>query len=253
LTFLSPWIAKRDAADANRVPQDSRVYAIGDIHGCVDRLDRLHDAIWEDASAHVCGRRVVVYLGDYIDRGPSSRQVIDRLIGEPLPGFEVVYLMGNHERFLMDFLENPDIGQAWLHNGGEATLESYRVDLWGRDGRAHDMNWIRERLRAIMPPAHHAFFEALRLFHVEGDYFFTHAGIRPGVELERQNEADLLWIRNPFLRSKADHGKIVVHGHTPSAEPEVRANRIAIDTGACYGGRLTALVLADAGYGFLHT
>jgi serine/threonine protein phosphatase 1 len=251
--MLSSWVAKRESTETRRVPADTRVYAIGDIHGCVDRLDRLHDAIWEDASREPQRRRVVVYLGDYIDRGPSSRQVIDRLIGGPLPDFEVVHLMGNHERFLLEFLENPDIGQAWLHNGGEATLESYRVDLWNRDGRSHPMPWVRERLRAMMPPAHHSFFQNLRLSHAEGDYFFAHAGIRPGVELDRQNEADLLWIRNPFLRSKADHGKVVVHGHTPSSEPEVRVNRIAVDTGACYGGQLTALVLADDTYGFLHT
>ena len=140
----------------------------------------------------------------------------------------------------------------WAMNGGEATWLSYGVDGMVPRGTPDPAIWLRAELAYRVPQEHVAFLSGLRLSHVEGDYFFVHAGIRPGVALEEQDPEDLLWIRDQFLESNADHGKVVVHGHSPSHEPELRANRIGIDTGACYGGPLTALVLEGTGRPFLH-
>lgn len=227
-----------------RVPPGTRVYAVGDSHGCCDQLRDLHREILEDAlgAEPRAERRVVVYLGDYVDRGPDSRDLLDLLIDGRLTGFETVHLMGNHDDFVLRFLAGED-PTAWLMNGGDATLRSYGIDPQDSDGIAHRGEWLREQLAARLPDDHLAFLQGLGTMHTEGDYVFVHAGIRPGVPIPIQEKRDLLWIREPFLESRADHGKVVVHGHTPTAEPDVRANRIGIDTGACYGGRLTALAL----------
>lgn len=231
-------------------PPGSLVYAIGDSHGCTAHLRALHQEILQDARAAGAQiqRRVAVYLGDYIDRGPDSRGLLDILIKEPLPGFERVFLMGNHDVMLLHLIEDGAAPPSWLLNGVLETLASYGVDpmVWA-DGPAA----LRAAVMARLPEAHAAFLRSLKLSHVEGDYFFVHAGIRPGVRLEDQVAADLVWIREPFLESTADHGKVVVHGHTPVEAPEVRPNRIGIDTGAVYGGVLTALVLEGAERRFL--
>ena len=230
------------AAAAPGVPAGTRVYAVGDVHGCADLLRELHDAILKDAERSAPARRVAVYLGDYVDRGPDPRGVLDILIETPLPGFEAVHLIGNHEDFLIHFLRDPTIGPLWMINGGEATCRSYGADSDApADGGRFEQ--LRHALKAAMPEAHLAFLGTLRPSHTEGDYLFVHAGVRPGVALDDQVEADLLWIREPFLGSGEDFGKVVVHGHTPTREPVLRANRIGVDTGACYGGALTALVL----------
>ncbi len=240
------------------VPPGARVYAVGDCHGCLAALRELRAAIVADsaradASGPCASRRVVVYLGDYIDRGPDSCGVIDLLIGEPLVGFETIHLMGNHEAFLRDFLDGEDIIAAWTMNGGDETLRSYGLDVAALNGPwpGGDAPALRDALTAAMPESHRAFLDGLALSHIEGDYYFVHAGVRPGVPLERQGEHERLWIREPFLGSTADHGKVVVHGHSAAREPEVLANRIGIDTGACYGGKLTALVLVGDRHGFL--
>jgi len=225
------------------VPAGSVIYAVGDIHGEAAKLDRLHAMIRADADGRAPGRRVAIYLGDYVDRGPDSAGVVDRLVGDTLPGFERVFLMGNHEDFLLQFLEAASSMSAWFCNGGLRTLESYDVDLRGYDSWMAEPDDLQEDFRSRLPPAHMKFFKALDLYRVEGDYLFVHAGIRPGRKLEDQSRADLLWIREAFLYSDADHGHIVVHGHTPCEAVEIRANRIGIDTGAVYGGKLTALVL----------
>ncbi len=230
------------------VPPGARVYAIGDSHGCSEQLRALHRAILEDAAradeaGAPAGRRVAVYLGDYVDRGPDSRGVLDILIDEPLPGFEAVHLMGNHDLFMRQFLDGEDVAMAWMMNGAAATLHSYGVDSPDLFGGAETAGQLHADLVARLPAAHRGFLSALRLSHVEGDYLFVHAGVRPGVPLEAQDPQDLVWIREPFLSSEAEHGKVVVHGHTPAQAPDERANRIGIDTGACYGGRLTALAL----------
>lgn len=233
------------------VPADSVVYAIGDIHGETAKLDRLHAMVRADAGGRAAERRIAIYLGDYVDRGPDSAGVVDRLIADPLPGFERVFLMGNHEDFLLQFLEAAGSMSAWFHNGGIQTLESYDVDPRSHDGWMADPGELRDEFRSRLPPAHLGFFEALDLYRIEGDYLFVHAGLRPGRKLEDQSRADLLWIREAFIHSSADHGHIVVHGHTPCEAVEIRRNRIGIDTGAVYGGRLTALVLEGETRDFL--
>lgn len=229
---------------AASVPDGTLVYAIGDSHGCAHLLYDLHKQILADAQAVPAVRRVAVYLGDYIDRGPDSRDLLDILVNEPLPDFESVYLIGNHEAFLLDFLDGDDEElRTWLMNGGDATLASYGIDPAELPPGQDFFATLRQALVDALPEEHEAFLRRLVFHHREGDYLFVHAGIRPGLPIEAQLVRDLLWIRRPFLDSNEDHGAVVVHGHTPVSEPEVRRNRIDIDTGACYGGRLTALAL----------
>ena len=232
------------------VPEGTRVYAVGDIHGRVDLLSRLKQFVHEDAYARQAPRNVIVYVGDYIDRGENSAQVIDCLLDEPLPGFESIHLLGNHEESLVQFLGDIQVGPAWLAYGGSATLMSYGVALPQSD---RDLVRVQGELRAALPARHLDFMRELKLTHVEGDYFFTHAGVRPGVALTAQEPQDLLWIRDVFLSSTADFGKIVVHGHSITDAPDVRRNRIGIDTGAFASGKLTCLVLEGQDLAFLQT
>lgn len=234
------------------VPLGTRIYAIGDSHGCADMLRALHAEILDDCNradeaANESGapavRRLAVYLGDYVDRGPDSRGLIDSLLADPLPGFESIHLLGNHDLYMRQFLEGGgDLGQ-WKMNGATETLRSYGVELTGNNGSAEAAAQLRAAFAAQVPAAHRRFLDGLGLSHSEGDYLFVHAGVRPGVALEAQDPDDLVWIRDDFLNSQADHGKIVVHGHSLVKAPEERSNRIGIDTGACFGGALTALVL----------
>jgi serine/threonine protein phosphatase 1 len=231
-----------------------RAYVIGDIHGRADLLVDLIASIKADSTLRPGpGINVIVYLGDYVDRGPQSREVIDFILSEPLPGFAEVRLQGNHEETLLRFLTDPSIGPNWSAYGGEATLLSYgvraRTDLVGLD-RYEDM---RRQLVELMPLAHAKFLRELSLSCVAGDYFFVHAGIRPGVAMDRQVPRDLLWIRDDFLDSAEEYGRIVVHGHTPSEKPDVRHNRIGIDTNAFASGCLTCLILEGEQRHFLFT
>lgn len=236
------------------VPAGSRVYAIGDIHGRADLLREMHELIRADAKEFPSDRRVVVYLGDYVDRGDESRQVIDLLLDEKLAGFESIYLLGNHERTLLDFLNDISVAPSWFLYGGVETLASYGVRLDRRlPSESACYTQAQLELRRTLPPRQLAFLHALKLTHVEGDYLFAHAGIRPGVALDAQAERDVIWIRDEFLESTVNHGKIVVHGHTITDAPETRANRIGIDTGAFASGKLTCLVLQDDWRGFLST
>ena len=232
------------------IPAGLRVYAIGDIHGRLDLLSRLHQMILEDAGS-AAGDRTLVYLGDYVDRGPESAGVVELLSKETLPGFSAIHLMGNHEDFMLRFLDDNSSGNAWFANGGVATLRSYGVKFDYAEllspGR------LQDKLSRNLPARHLDFLRALTLSHVIGDYLFVHAGIRPAVAMELQTPADLLWIRGDFLNSTADHGRIVVHGHTITDAPEIRENRIGIDTGAFATERLTCLVLEGASQRFLHT
>lgn len=236
------------------VPAGTRVYAIGDIHGRLDLLRDLHARIRGDAREYPAPRRVLIYVGDYIDRGYESRQTVDYLLGRPMPGFETVHLMGNHERTLLDFLDDASLGPSWLRYGGRETLFSYGID-WDRDLASGEecLLRIQSALQEKLPAAHRQFFSGLKLTHVEGDYLFVHAGVRPGVPIERQTQDDLLWIRDEFLGSGADHGKVVVHGHSIAEAPELLPNRIGIDTGAFATGRLTCLVLEGDRQSFIST
>ena len=181
----------------------------------------------------------LIFLGDYIDRGPNSKRVIDRLMG-PIPGFRVHFLMGNHEAMLIDCLDSsdPEAWAVWLMNGGSDTVASFG------EGFAPDL-MTEAGLRDALGHARIEWLRALKLFHVAGNYVFVHAGISPGVSLENQKKRNLLWIRERFLSSKTDHGRIIVHGHTPVPCAEIHSNRINLDSGAVYGGPLTAIALAD--------
>jgi serine/threonine protein phosphatase 1 len=247
-------MAERSTAPRPRTPPGTRVYAIGDIHGRLDLLRDLHRQILEDAARHPAARRVLVHLGDYVDRGHDSAGVIDELLDRPLPGFEIVNLLGNHEDSMIRFLDDLSVGPAWLYYGGVATLASYRVEARGQSWRdERELRRLQAELRQRLPERHLQFMQSLPLHHCEGDYLFVHAGIRPGIALGRQVREDLLWIRDEFLLSPLDHGKVVVHGHTITDVPDLQLNRIGIDTGAFATSRLTCLVLDGEARAFLAT
>jgi serine/threonine protein phosphatase 1 len=232
------------------VPPDSRVYAIGDIHGQAALLDELLGMIERDG----IGRpetNVLVFIGDYVDRGSDSKNVVDQLLNLQ-SDFTAHFLRGNHDQALLDFLADPSSFAVWKEYGAEETLASYGVPSPGSDEDAI-LRQTRDRLAQALPASHRGFFETLKLSETIGDYFFAHAGVRPGTPLDQQETHDLMWIRDDFLNSRAAFGKIVVHGHTPTNAPVVRRNRIGIDTGAYMTGRLTALVLEGTRRRFLQT
>ncbi|QDL91975.1 serine/threonine protein phosphatase [Paroceanicella profunda] len=219
-----------------------RIYAIGDVHGCRDALTARHQQIRDDLARHPTETEaLLIHVGDYIDRGPDSRGVIDDLMAFSMPGVEMHCLKGNHDHLLLRFLAAPEEMHCPHHYltpnlGGPKTLASYGVS----EGRMMDVH--AAALKAV-PQAHQAFLAGLPLSLRVGDYLFVHAGIRPGVPLEEQTEQDMIWIRGPFLTSTEDFGFVVVHGHTPVDEIEILPNRIDIDTGAVFGGTLTCLIL----------
>ena len=223
------------------LPDGRRLYAIGDIHGRADLLSKMIQLIVEDLTRSPSPKALTVFLGDYIDRGPDSFGVLELLTAGVLPT-DVVTLRGNHELMLLDFLSEATTGLIWRQNGGLETLHSYGLDVTDLRAGQNLVNLANE-FRQKLPVAHLAFIHNTTSWYTFGDYFFSHAGVRPGVPLEQQRERDLLWIRAEFLNSKAYHGKVVVHGHTPVMEPQVEDNRINIDTGAYISGRLTCLVL----------
>ena len=239
-----------------RTPPDMRIYAVGDLHGRKDLLDRMLALIVTDAKASAATRKLVVFLGDYIDRGPQARAVIETIAAGPPPGADWVgfrwrALLGNHEAMMLRFLDDIDVAGAWLSpaNGGIATLESYIGELPQPSG----LKTLQAALIKALPAEHRRFLLGLPASHEEGGYFFAHAGVRPGIPLQHQQREDLLWIRGEFLGATTDYGKVVVHGHTITTHPEERANRIGVDTGAFFTGRLTALVAEGDWRGFLAT
>lgn len=234
----------RGKAAPRSVPPDTVVYAVGDVHGRLDKLLALEGMIEMDAAARGAKRRVVVYLGDYVDRGPDSQGVIDHLALSRLRGFEAVHLVGNHERLMLDFLDDMETAGPWFANGGLPTLASYGLPAGERKELTQaDILRLQDGLRSVLPSRHRNFLKNLRGVHREGDFVFVHAGIRPGVALDAQKDEDLIWIRQPFLGSTVDHGFVVVHGHTITEDPEFKPNRIGIDTGAYRSGILTALAI----------
>lgn len=234
------------------LPAGRRIYAVGDIHGRADLLARMRDLIVEDLARSSVTDPAVIYLGDYIDRGPDSKGVVHCLVETPLAAAREIHLKGNHEDFLLRFLDGEDDVLSWIFNGGDMTFDSYGValpaPLFG-GGLAE----VRRQFRHKLPDSHLKFFRGLVSSHAEGGYYFTHAGVRPGVPLERQHDDDLLWIRDEFLDSEADFGARVVHGHTIETDPVTRANRVGIDTGAYYSGRLTCAVFEGKALRFLST
>lgn len=232
-----------------RLPPGLRVYAIGDIHGRADLLDRLHDKIEADLST-APEKTAIVYLGDYVDRGPDSHGVIERLVRPRFTGVETVALLGNHEDMLLQFMDAPYGASLWLSNGGDATLASYKVKV---PASFDELLFTQRALLGAMPRHHKQFLASLPEQVQFGDYLFVHAGIKPGLPLDRQSREHMIWIRDVFLNSEVDHGLIVVHGHTIVHEVEWMPNRIGVDTGAYTTGRLTALVLEGAARRLLQT
>ena len=235
------------------LPDGQLLYAIGDIHGRLDLLGLLLAMIEADAAHSQSERRTLVFLGDYIDRGPDSRGVIEVLLGDLPRVFDAHFLKGNHEALLLAFLDDASSLHHWLVNDGKTTMQSYGVDVHALEREGASPEAWRGAFAAALPESHRHFFQMLTLMTSFGDYLFVHAGLRPGVPIEAQDERDLIWIRREFLDSEEDLGKFVVHGHTPVSLPDVRSNRIDIDTGAVLRGRLTALRLEGSQRSFLHT
>jgi serine/threonine protein phosphatase 1 len=222
------------------------IYVVGDIHGRLDLLIKLEDAIKEDVSKRGFRSPVICYLGDYIDRGPSSSGVVDYLIRKSREDFFRVFLKGNHEDRLLDFLIDPaGVGKQWLNFGGREALASYGI---APPEEPSNSDWllVGEVLFTRIPKSHHDFYRELRLGLRWQNYFFVHAGLNPEISIHAQKAHDLMWIREPFLSSAKDYGVRVVHGHSLTASPDFRVNRIGIDTGAYRTGTLTALVVTQS-------
>jgi serine/threonine protein phosphatase 1 len=222
------------------LPEGRRIYAIGDVHGRLDCLQALLAIIERDLAERPSTDFSLVFVGDYTDRGSHSAGVVESLsLLSQKPG--VICLRGNHDQWLEQFLTDPEgVGDPFLYWGGVETLASYGIDLAGAPRSVWELS--RDLLR-VMPDHHRQFLSALRTSYSEGDYFFCHAGVRPGVPLEAQEERDLLWIREPFLDHEAPFSKVVVHGHTPQTDVDIRANRINVDTKAWETGMLCCVVL----------
>jgi len=247
MTFLKRIIRAKPAPPAPQSRTRELVYAIGDVHGRLDCLTPLLEAIRADAEATGLRPRLIL-LGDLVDRGPESRQVVDRVLALVAEGWcEVETLKGNHEEALLLFLEEPTFGAAWAEHGGGPTLLSYGVAP--PRTRTDEAAWAatRDAFAAALPAEHLAFYRGLKLWTASDDYLFVHAGVRPGVPIERQVEADLLWIRGPFLETERSGDKVVVHGHTPADQAEMTPWRIGVDTGAYATGLLSAVRLHGAG------
>ncbi|MDQ0390241.1 metallophosphoesterase family protein [Labrys monachus] len=236
---------QKDAAEEARLPDDVSIVAFGDVHGCFDKLEPLLERIAERAAASPQRRHIAVSVGDLVDRGPDSAPVVDRLAGG-LPGCELVVLRGNHEAMMLDFLRSGEGAENWLRNGGLHTLASYGVDLATMAAEGVGADGLRRAFLETLPARHLSFLLARPLSFACGDYFFVHAGVRPGRPLDRQDEEDLLWIRDEFLEWEGSFGKRIVHGHTPVEAATFAPNRINLDTGACFGGPLTAVLIEGA-------
>jgi len=227
-------IAWQDAPAS--LPDGERIYAIPDIHGALAKLRALHGMIAADLAERPVARPLLIHLGDYVDKGPDSRGVVEFLIaGSPC---EALHLRGNHEDMMLAALAGePGAETDWLWCGGRATLLS-----WGTT----EASWI-----SAITPAQRGFLQATTLFHQAGGYVFVHAGIRPGIPLAEQDPDDLMRIRGEFLNSDRDHGAVIVHGHTAGFDPVIRPNRICLDTAAWSGGPLTCGVFEGDRFGLL--
>ena len=220
-----------------------RIYAVGDVHGRSDLLERQLAAIDADCKQRPIARPITVFVGDYIDRGPDSRNVLDLLL-QWQQAHEAIFLRGNHETFLPRFLSDPGSLDEWRQYGGLETLLSYGLQPSINPDR-HEQIRLAIELADILPREHLDFLESLELSFSCGDFLFVHAGVRPGVPIHEQTEDDLLWIRDDFLTWEQPFERFVVHGHTPVSEPDLRPNRINIDTGAYATGRLTCVVIEN--------
>jgi serine/threonine protein phosphatase 1 len=235
------WKRSKSRAKRPAAPKGTRIYAVGDVHGRLDLLQQVIGQIESDLAKRPSSHSVEIYLGDYIDRGPASRQVIDRLIKRSRER-NAVFLKGNHETYVSEFIQNPAILTDWRQYGGLETLMSYGLQPAIRADAAEQAELARA-FKYMLPKNHQAFFKSLQLSMTYGDFFFVHAGVKPRVPLAQQREEDLLWIRDDFLLCEDDFGKVIVHGHTPVREPDIRPNRINIDTGAYATGRLSCIMI----------
>jgi serine/threonine protein phosphatase 1 len=241
MTLLPPLLSRKSRRP--RVPDGVRIYAIGDIHGRADLLDQVFNRIDADLAKNPVSTSVEIFLGDYVDRGPDSRQVLDKLVARK-GTHRMIFLKGNHETYLVDFLNNPPILDEWQRIGGLETLMSYGIKPSINADTAAQAR-LAAAFDQALPESHRRFLGDLKSSFTCGDFYFAHAGVRPGIPLEKQREEDLLWIRREFLLCEDDFSKIVVHGHTPVRQLDIRPNRINIDTGAFATGNLTCLVLED--------
>ena len=225
------------------LPGGRRIYAIGDIHGCNEQLGNLHEIIAEDLARRPVDAPLLLHIGDYVDRGAETAGVLNRLLERSrIEGVPAVNLVGNHDETMLHALSGDrPAATDWLFTGGRPALESYGIDP----------DSPRESWPERVPAEHIDFLRDLTLTYRDGGYFFVHGGVRPGVPLEHQAREDLLRMRQPFLYSEMYFGAVVVHGHSPVKQPVVRHNRIAIDTGAVFGGKMTCLVLEGETLGFL--
>jgi serine/threonine protein phosphatase 1 len=241
----------RSAAPSRSVtasaPADTRIYAVGDIHGRADLLSEITARIDDDIRRRPIAHAVEVYLGDYVDRGPHSKAVID-LLAVRLVTNRAVCLRGNHESVMEGFLQDPAILPYWLELGGMPTLESYGIELHDKNETAFN---VHRHFVDAFPRAHELVMQCLRHQFICGDFLFVHAGIRPGIPIERQDINDLIWIRDEFLDSTRKHERFIVHGHTPVPHPDIRHNRINIDTCAWRTGTLTCIAIEGSTILFL--
>jgi len=219
------------------------VYAIGDVHGCIDQLVALEEEIAEDAR-ELDGEKWIVTLGDHVDRGPSSAAVIAHVMGPAPDGFRRFSLLGNHEAMLLDFLDNPAAHASWLEDGGMPTLKSYGIEL---EYPLRSAEPVRQLLLQQFPITHAQFIATLPVYLSLPGWLFVHAGIRPGVPLAAQSETDMIWIRAPFLTSQLTGGLRVVHGHTPGKDIVVTPHRIDVDTTCVVTGKLSAVRVTPDG------
>jgi serine/threonine protein phosphatase 1 len=253
--FLSRWLQPKPAEPVARTAEATRIYAIGDIHGRLDLFEQILALIEQDMAVNATSAAMqLVLLGDYVDRGLQSSEVVDRILALRNDMPNLTCLKGNHEDVLLQVamgVADEDMIASWLGYGGRETLASYGIS--SRILYSDDIATIADLARQVIPDSHREFLRHLPLYHENGDYFFVHAGVHPARTLTAQRDHDLMWIREPFLSWKEDFGKTVVHGHSISTNVETRTNRIGIDTGAYATGKLTAIILEENTRRFLET
>jgi serine/threonine protein phosphatase 1 len=220
------------------------IYAVGDVHGCLDQLVALEASIEADGRS-IEGEKWLVTVGDYVDRGPDAAGVIERVMGPAPTGFRRFALFGNHEQMMLDFLSNPAAHAYWLDEGGSETLRSYGFEIDYPPMRSPTA--LLEALERHIPSAHRRFLAQLPICLGVPGWLFVHAGIRPGVALSSQSDEDLVWIRAPFLTSQLTGGLRVVHGHTPGRDIVVTPHRIDVDTHCYHTGKLSAVRVTPDG------
>lgn len=222
----------------------SAIYAVGDVHGCYLELLEAECRILQDAN-HRDGPKLIVMLGDYVDRGPSSSRVVEHLMKPLAPQIERVSLCGNHDDAFCYFLEDPSGGRRWLDFGAAATLYSYGLDIDQALQKAGGFAGLSAQLAQAIPAAHYHWLKSLPVMLTVGQFLFVHAGVKPGLLLDTQTDQDLMWIREPFLSRGPELPYTVVHGHTPTDTVTFGKNRIGVDTGAYASGHLSVVRIAD--------